>query len=80
MTKKEIAVKRSEGSEPIEVIAEHITKISEAVASLMNGLLKEKTIVLLLAASSGLGKRDILKVLRAIESLGADYLVEEGSE
>lgn len=56
-------------------IAGNISKLTKAVAALLNdGPLKRKTIVVLLAASSGQPKSIVEIVLKAVEDLDKDWL------
>ncbi len=60
--------------EPIEteVLANHIVKISEGFKKLLNGGLRQETIVLLIHAHTNVGKpaiRDVLKTLPLLRQL-----------
>jgi hypothetical protein len=75
---KPAIVKREPDDPPDEILAKHIVEISESMRRLMAGPLKEHTIVLLIydaiGTTKGVGKRDIAKVLNAIENLAHRYL------
>lgn len=58
----------------VEKIAGNITALAKAVGSLLNGPLKKKALVILLASSSGLPQTSVEKVLRALEDLQSDWL------
>jgi F0F1-type ATP synthase gamma subunit len=60
--------------EMVEKIAGNITALAKAVGSLLNGPLKKKALVILLASSSGLPQTSVEKVLRALEDLQSDWL------
>lgn len=60
--------------EAIEAIASNITKLARAVESLLNGPLKRKALVVLLASSSGHPQKTIEAVLKAVEELEKDWL------
>lgn len=60
--------------ELVESIAGNIVSLSKAVASLINGPLKKKALVVLLASSSGLPQNKVEEVLKALENLEADWL------
>lgn len=60
--------------ETVEKIAKNISTLTRAVAALLNGPLKRKAIVTLLASSSGQSKSVVEDVLRALESMEKDWL------
>lgn len=60
--------------ETIEAIAVTIGSLAKAVSSLLNGPLKKRALVVLLASSSGLPKTTVEDVLKALENLEADWL------
>lgn len=60
--------------EIVEGIANNITTLARAVASLINGPLKKKALVVLLAQSSGLPQNKVEQVLKALETLESDWL------
>lgn len=60
--------------ELIESIAGNITSLAKAVSSLINGPLKRRALVVLLASSSGLPQAKVEQVLKALEDLESDWL------
>lgn len=60
--------------EDIELIAQNIQKISEAVASLFAGSLNKKALLVLLAHSSGYPQYQIEAILNSASELGKTYL------
>ncbi len=60
--------------ETVETIAGNIASLSKAVVALLNGPLKKRAIVKLLASSSGQPESRVEDILKAIESLEADWL------
>lgn len=60
--------------ETVESIAKNITSLARAVESLLNGPLKRKALIVLLASSSGLGQGAVQAVLTAISDLEKDWL------
>ena len=58
----------------VEQIAGNIANLSKAVSALLNGQLKKRAIVLLLANSSGMSQHSVEMVLKALENLEADWL------
>ncbi len=60
--------------ETIERIASNIAALAKAVGSLLNGPLKKKALVVLLASSSGLPQKTVEAVLKALEDLESDWL------
>lgn len=60
--------------ELVESIAGNITSLARAVSSLINGPLKKKALVVLLASSSALPQNKVEEVLSALESLESDWL------
>lgn len=60
--------------ELVESIAGNITKLADAVASLLNGPLKKRALVLLLASSSRCTQKQVEDVLKALEDLKKDWL------
>lgn len=55
-------------------LAEAVRRIDKAVKALNEGGLNRKAIVVLLAESTGVSRRDINAVLNGLESLGSEYL------
>lgn len=60
--------------ELVESIAGNIASLARAVKSLMNGPLKKRALVILLASSSQLPISKVEIVLKALENLEADWL------
>lgn len=60
--------------ELVESIAGNITTLAKAVGALLNGPLKKRALVLLLASSSGQSQRAVEDVLKALETMQADWL------
>jgi hypothetical protein len=60
--------------ETVETIATNIAMLSEAVSSVLRGPLKRRTLIVLLANSSGLKQHVVESVLAAVESMQADWL------
>ncbi len=60
--------------EMTETIAKNLNHLANAVKDLVNGPLKKKTILILLAHSTGLPQRDIDAVLAALTTLPKDFL------
>lgn len=60
--------------EVVEGIAQNIASLSRAVVSLLNGPLKKKAIIVLLAQSAQLPQNKVEEVLKALENLEADWL------
>jgi hypothetical protein len=55
-------------------LAESVRKIEKGMKELNSAGLNRKAIVVLLAESTGVARRDINAVLNGLESLGAEYL------
>ena len=60
--------------ETVERIAGNIASLSKAVASLINGPLKRRALVILLASSSGQPQNAVDPILKALETLESDWL------
>lgn len=60
--------------EVIESIADNLKKLSDSVSSLLNGPLKRRALVVLLAKSSSLHQNQVESVLKALEDLKKDWL------
>lgn len=60
--------------EMTESIARNLEALAKNVSALINGPLKKKTILILLAHSSGLSQRDIDRVLTSLQTLPKDFL------
>lgn len=58
----------------VESIANNIAGLAKAVQSLLNGPLKKRALVILLASSSGQSQRTVELVLKALEDLQGDWL------
>jgi hypothetical protein len=64
-----------EGEESVEVIATAIQEIATAAQELLSSGLTERGLIILLQDYTGLGKREIREVLRALPKLRA-YIEE----
>ena len=60
--------------ETVEQIARNIVTLATAVESLINGPLKRKALVILLASSSRQSQQTVDAVLTALKDLRADWL------
>lgn len=60
--------------EIVESIAKNITSLARAVQSLVNGPLKKRALIVLLAASSQLPQTKVEQVLKALEELESEWL------
>lgn len=60
--------------EMVEKIAGNIASLAKAVNALMNGPLKKRALVVLLANSSGQSQVTVEKVLGALQDLEKDWL------
>lgn len=60
--------------EVVEKIAGNIGALAKAVTALLNGPLKKRAIIKLLASSSGNSERVVEDVLKALETMEADWL------
>ena len=60
--------------ETVERIAGNIAALAKAVESLLNGPLKRKALVILLASSACQPQRVVEDVLKALENLRGDWL------
>lgn len=60
--------------ENVQAIADNISRLAGAVEALLKGPLKRRTLVVLLASSSGHAQTTVDSVLRALENLRADWL------
>ena len=60
--------------ETVEGIAENIGRLAKAVAALLNGPLKRRTLVVLLSSSAQLSQATVSQVLGALETLEKDWL------
>lgn len=57
-----------------ETIAKNLSSLADNVKALVNGPLKKKTLLILLAHTTGLSQRDIDSVLSALQTLPKDFL------
>jgi hypothetical protein len=60
--------------EIVESIANNIASLARAMHSLLNGPLKKRALIVLLAQSSGLSQERVGKVIKALEELEGDWL------
>ena len=60
--------------ETVEKIAGNIANLAKSVAGLLNGPLKRRALITLLASSSGQNKYTVEKILTALEDLEKDWL------
>ncbi len=60
--------------ETVESIARNIASLARSVQSLLNGPLKRRALVILLASSSGESQRVVESILAALNNLEADWL------
>ena len=60
--------------EMTETIAKNLEALAGSVKALINGPLKKKTILILLAHSTGIPQRDIDAVLEALQTMPKDFL------
>lgn len=74
MAKKNKTEEEKKHEEMVEGIATNIAQLSRQVSSLLGGRVKMKTIVILLAHSTGLSQRQVTEVLVALQNLEKDYL------
>lgn len=65
---------QKEYRELVETIAGNIGILARAVSAMLNGPLKKRALVLLLANSSGQKQNTVESVLKALENLEADWL------
>jgi len=63
--------------QPVDEIAAQIEALSSGMEKLLSGRLNKKAILVLLRETSGLGMRDIEKVLEAARSLRTHFLKKE---
>ena len=73
MAKKE-TIEERQYREMVEGIATGIAKLSRQVDALLTGRLKRKTIIVLLAKSSGYPQNTVDNILSAIQSMEKTYL------
>lgn len=60
--------------EMVEKIAGNIGALAKAVSSLLNGPLKKRALVILLASSSGQTQRVVEDILKALEEMESEWL------
>lgn len=60
--------------EMVETMAGNIANLAKAVSALLNGPVKKRALVLLLANSSGCTQHQVDAVLKALESMESDWL------
>lgn len=71
---KQETLEQKEYRELVEKIAGNIASLAKAVSSLLNGPLKKKALVVLLASSARLPQTTVEAVLKALEDLEGDWL------
>lgn len=77
MSKKKLQVETPEQKqyrEMVERIAGNIESLAKAVSSLLNGPLKRKALVILLAHSSAQTQNAVENILKALENMRGDWL------
>jgi 2-phosphoglycerate kinase len=72
--KKNVVVKQTENEIPVEIRAESIKEISEAVRKLRAGRLTDRAIILLIHDHCGVGKPAIKAVLDGMQTLSKRYI------
>lgn len=60
--------------EMVESIAGNITALAKAVQGLLNGPVKKRALIILLASSSKVSQEKVEAVIKALETLEADWL------
>ena len=60
--------------ETVQRIAGNIESLAKAVSSLLNGPLKRRALIILLASSSGQPQNAVTDVLKALEDMKGDWL------
>lgn len=60
--------------ELVEQIAGNIASLAKAVHNLLNGPLKKRALIILLASSSGQSQATVEKVIKALDELESDWL------
>lgn len=65
---------QKEARERVETIAQEIAKLSRQVHALLNGRLKPKAVVVLLANATQLPQATVKTVLEAVDSMEKDWL------
>lgn len=76
MSKKQIVETEEQKAyrETVERIAGNIASLAKAVSSLLNGPLKKRALIILLASSSGQSQHAVESVLKALEQMESDWL------
>lgn len=74
MGKKIQTEEEKKHAELVEDIAVNIAQLSRQVSAILNGRIKTKAIVVLLAHSTGMSQRQVTEVLTALQNLEKDYL------
>ena len=76
MAKKTALIVKQDDDKPVpkEVLAQAVVDIAAAGKRLAAAKLNRKAVILLLSASSGVGKIDVAAVLDGIANLERDYL------
>lgn len=77
MSKKSEVMETPDQKQQREIIggiAKNISMLARSVVALLGGPLKKKTVIVLLAASSGLSRNDCDRVLTALADLEKDWL------
>ncbi len=71
--KEEINKEQQKAQEVVNSIAENLIKLNKAISVILSGKLKRKSLILLLAHSSGLPQYQVNRVLEAITNLEKDH-------
>lgn len=74
MATKQETEEEKAAREVIESIANNLIQLSRSVSAFVDGKLKRKSLVLLLAHSSGLPQYQVDRVLEAIKNLEKDHV------
>ncbi len=77
MSKKTTKVETPEQKqyrELVETIAGNIANLAKAVSAMLNGPLRKRAIILLLASSSGQTQKAVEDILSALQNLESDWL------
>lgn len=74
MAKKTESPEDKQYRESVERIAKNIGALARAVQSLVNGPLKRKALLVLLASSTGESQRTVDNVLKALETMEKDWV------
>jgi hypothetical protein len=75
MTTEEIVETVEVAKESLDAVADNIATLAKVATKMLEGGLKEETIILLLHDHSKVGKRDIKSVLYSLKRLG--YYLED---